>query len=414
MLLAGGCSKSASDGQPKGARSEAIPVSVAEVVTIPLDRTLTVVGTLFAKDEATIGAQVEGQVEKTLVDFGDRVTNGQVLARIDTASYEALTRQAAANLAKAEASAANAEQDLKRVRDLQRDKIASASEFDKAVAASEQARAEVKAAAATEAIAQLNLERSQVKAPFDGGVAERIASAGDYMKTGQSLFRLVNDGVLKFIVQVPERYAAQVRKEQLMRFTVDAWPGESFEGRVYLIGPAVNTSSRSFNVGALVSNADRRLKASTFGRGELILEKAVPTPVIPLEAVVSFAGVMKVFVVENGVARARQIEVGRVSDSKQEVLSGLKAGETVATSGQSKLYDGAPVRVREAAPKSEIRSPKSEGSPKAEARTGAASAASARSIPPVAAIDPDSSDFEFRASFGFRISSFEFRAVVAA
>jgi membrane fusion protein (multidrug efflux system) len=358
LTVAGGCSKPSDGSQPKGARSEGVPVSVATVVVVPMDRTLPVVGTLFAKDEATIAARVEGQVEKTLVDFGDRVTNGQVLARIDTASYEALTRQAAANLAKAEASAANAEQDLKRVRDLQRDKIASASEFDKATAAAEQAKAEVKAAAAAEAITRLNLERSQVQAPFDGAVAERIASAGDYMKTGQSLFRLVNDGVLKFIVQVPERYAAQVRKEQLMRFTVDAWPGEVFEGRVYLISPAVNPGPRSFNIGALVPNGERRLKSSTFGRGELILEKAVPTPVIPLEAVVSFAGVMKVFVIENGVARARQIEVGRVNDSKQEVLSGLKAGETVAKSGQSKLYDGVPVRLRDGNPKAETRAPK--------------------------------------------------------
>lgn len=185
LTVAAGCSKSSDGSQPKGARSEGVPVSVATVVVVPMDRTLPVVGTLFAKDEATIAARVEGQVEKTLVDFGDRVTNGQVLARIDTASYEALARQAAANLAKAEASAANAEQDLKRVRELQRDKIASASDLDKALAVAEQARAEVKAVAAAEAIARLNLERSQVQAPFDGAVAERIASAGDYMKTGQ-------------------------------------------------------------------------------------------------------------------------------------------------------------------------------------------------------------------------------------
>ncbi len=194
VVLAAGCSKSSSDSPAKAARSEAISISVAEVVTVPLDRTLPVVGTLYAKDEATIAAQVEGQVEKTLVDFGDRVTNNQVLARIDTASYEALARQAAANLAKAQATAANAAQDLKRIHDLQRDKIASASEFDKATAASEQAKAEVKAATAAEAIAQLNLERSRVKSPFDGAVAERIASAGDYMKTGESLFRLVAKG----------------------------------------------------------------------------------------------------------------------------------------------------------------------------------------------------------------------------
>src|SRR6185369_9185289 len=125
-----------------------------------MDRALPVVGTLFAKDEATIGAQVEGQVEKTRVDFGDRVTVGQELALIDTTSYEAFARQSAANLEKAKAGALNAGQNLKRVQELQKEKISSASDLDAAVALAEQARADVKAAEAADAIAQLNLERS--------------------------------------------------------------------------------------------------------------------------------------------------------------------------------------------------------------------------------------------------------------
>src|SRR5262249_53950971 len=159
--------------------------------------------TLFAKDEATIGAEVEGKVEKTRVDFGDRVVAGQELALIDTTSYEALARQSAANLAKAKASALNAEANLKRTQELQKNNIASASQFDQATAEAEQARAEVQSAEAAEGIARLNLERSRDKAPFDGAVAERIASAGDYVKIGAPLFRLVNDGVLKYIVQAP-------------------------------------------------------------------------------------------------------------------------------------------------------------------------------------------------------------------
>src|SRR5438445_796285 len=103
------CSKTPPD--PSGPRGDpAVPVTVAPVETIPLDRTLSVIGTLFAKDQATVGAQVEGEGEKTLVDFGDRVTAGQELALIDTTSYQALVAQAAANLAKATANAENAEQ----------------------------------------------------------------------------------------------------------------------------------------------------------------------------------------------------------------------------------------------------------------------------------------------------------------
>ncbi len=346
-MLFASCSKSGADkSQANGA--EGVPVSVAKVEVVPLDRTISVIGTLFAKDEAMIGAQVEGQVEKTRVDFGDRVTTGQELALIDTTSYEAQARQSAANVTKAKASALNAEQNLKRTQDLQKDKISSASELDLAVATAEQARAEVKAAEATDAIAQLNLERSHVRAPFDAAVAERIASAGDYVKIGAPLFRIVNDAVLKFIFQVPERNASFVTKKLPVQFSVDNYPGETFTGSVYLISPSVSTASRAFGVGALVTNVNFRLKANTFARGTLVLERAVPTAMIPLEAVVSFAGVTKVFVVEGDIVHARPVEVGRIQNSRQEIVEGLKAGEQVVINGQSKLSEGMKVTVQTA------------------------------------------------------------------
>jgi RND family efflux transporter MFP subunit len=344
VLVSSGCSK-ASGEKPVTPRDPSVPVAVAKVEVVPIDRTLPVVGTLFAREEAVVAAQVEGQVEKTKVDFGDRVVKGRELALIDTASYEARALQSAANVARARATALNAEQNLKRVIELQKSRISSASEMDQATAQAEQARAEVKAAEAAEVIARLDLERSRALAPFAAAVSERVVNAGDYVKIGGALYKLVNDTELKFIVQAPERYAGQVRKGQLVRFTVDAWPGEEFQGKVYLISPSVSTATRAFNVGALISNPDGKLKANTFARGELVLETGVPTPVVPLDAVVSFAGVTKVFVIENDVARSREVKTGRVQDGRQEVMEGLKAGEVVAVSGQTKLYEGAKIRL---------------------------------------------------------------------
>ena len=344
------CQKSAG---PAAARHEdAVPVTVAPVELITLDRTIPVVGTLFAKDEATISAEVEGKVERTMAEFGDRLTNGQVIAQIDTESYQALAQQADANLAKAKASLANAEADWRRVEELRKQNISSASDLDKAVALANQWRAEVQSVEAAAAIARLNLERSQVRAPFDSAVADRIATAGDFMKVGTPLFRVVNDAVLKYIVNAPERYAADIRKEQLVVFTVDAYPNEKFEGKVYLISPQVSTGNRAFAFGALVANAERRLRANTFARGEVLVERNVATAVAPLDAVISFAGVTKVFVVESGLARSRPVQAGRIHDGRQEILAGLKPGEIVVTSGHTKLFDGAKIRVKEN-PKSE-------------------------------------------------------------
>lgn len=346
VLLVGGCGqKNAATAKAKAPRDDAIPVSVAIIQETPLDRVLPITGTLAPKSEALIAAQVEGQVEATLVDFGAPVKKGQELARVDTASYEALANQAAANLQKAKANAQEASQNLARIRELQQSKISSASELDTAVAREAAALAEVAATEAAEAIAKLNLTRSIVRAPFDGSVSERIATAGDYMRIGTPLFRIVDDSELKFIVQAPERNASDVKVGQPVKFEVDAWPGVTFEGNVYLISPAVSTDTRGFRVGALISNDDHRLKANTFARGEIILATQVPTPMVPLDAVVSFAGVTKVFVIANGTAQAREVTLGRVKDGLQEVLSGLRPGEVVAVTGQTKLYEAARVRL---------------------------------------------------------------------
>jgi membrane fusion protein, multidrug efflux system len=285
-------------------------------------------------------------VERTGVEFGDRITAGQELALIDTDSYQALVQQAEARMAQARAGEVSAVRELRRQEELRNTGIASPADYDAAVAAADQAKAAVAAAQAALVIARLNLDRSRIQAPFDAAVAERIASAGDFVRVGSPLFRIVNDSVLKFIVQAPEAFAPLVRKEQPVVFTVDAYPGRTFEGKVFLISPQVNMTTRMFDFGALVPNADRALKASTFARGELILERAVPTPMIPLEAVVVSSGVARVFVVTNGVAESRRVRLGRIHEGRQEVLEGIVAGEEIVTSGHSKLRPGGRVTRR--------------------------------------------------------------------
>jgi membrane fusion protein, multidrug efflux system len=345
-LLGAGCHRDPAAASARFQHPEAIAVTVATVTNVAWDRTVSIIGTLYPKDEATVAAQVEGQVESTLVDFGDRVKAGQDLAYIDTKSYEAQLEQAVGNVAKAEANRINAQQNFERLQRLRKDEVASQSDLDQAQAQLDQWEAEVKAARGAEGVARLNLQRSRVEAPFDGGISQRIVARGDYVKAGSPLFNIVNDAVLKFIFQVPERYGSFVEKKLSVSFGVDNYPGETFTGSVYLISPSVSLLSRAFNVGALVTNTDFRLKANTFGRGSLVLERGVPTPVVPLESVVSFAGVTKVFVIESNVARSRAVQTGRIRDGLQEIVEGVKSGETVAVTGQSRLSDGTEVTIQ--------------------------------------------------------------------
>lgn len=355
-------------GEERPGRSstpEATPVTVAVVTNVAWEKSVSIVGTLYPKDEATIAAQVEGQVERTLVDFGDRVRAGQELALIDTAAYDAQLQQAVGNLAKAEAALLNARQNFKRIDQLREDKIASAGDHDQSKAQLEQAEAEVKAARGAEAVARLHLQHSQVLAPFDGAVAQRFVGRGDYVKSGTPLFNVVNDAVLKFIFQVPERYASFVEKRLPVTFSVDNYPGKTFRGAVYLISPSVSQANRAFGVGALVTNTDFRLKANTFARGALVLERAASTTAVPVEAIVNFAGITRLFVVEKNIARRRTVETGRIRDGLQEIVKGLRPGELVVTSGQNRLTDGSPVVTQMAGPKkSEMNPPREHGSPR--------------------------------------------------
>src|SRR5258706_15705728 len=141
-----GISCSPPEAKAKRNIDTAVAVTVSPARMVKVDRTIPVVGTLFPKDDATLGAQVEGKVERTMAEFGDRLTNGQIIAQIDTTTYEAMARQAAANSARAKAGALNTEQNLKRTRELNKNSIASSSELDQAIAAAEQSAAEVETA----------------------------------------------------------------------------------------------------------------------------------------------------------------------------------------------------------------------------------------------------------------------------
>lgn len=350
LLLAGaagmwlaGCEASDTQRAPKPGAPNARTVQLVPAEVRPMERVLHVVGTLRAQDEAIIAAQVAGQIEATRVDLGDRVTAGQELVLIDTTSYEALARQAAANLARARAAAANAAQNLSRIQELRRDNIASTSELDQAVAEAEQARAEVRAAEAAEAVARLNLERSRVRAPFDGIVAERILSPGAYAAVGAPLVRLVKPDPLRLRLEVPERDAPLVGVGQLVRVTVEG-DTNLYTGRLTRIAPALQEANRMLVVEADVP-AVGTLRPGLFVRARIVVDENEPGLSIPRSALITFAGLEKVVTVKDGKAVERTVTTGRRGTDWVEIVSGLQPGELVVLEPTG-LRAGQPVTVQ--------------------------------------------------------------------
>ncbi len=331
----------------KPARTDAAPrqVRVARAELRPMERVLHVVGTLSARDEATVAAEVAGKIEESQVDFGDHVKAGQVLALIDITAYEALVRQSAANVARANASAANAAQNLKRVQDLQKDKISSASELDAAIAEDRQRRADVKAAEAADAIAKLNLERSRVKAPFDGAVAQRIATGGDYVAVGAPIIKLVKTDPLRLRLDVPEREATVVRLGQPVRVTVEG-DTNLYTGTIARISPAIREADRMLQVEADVLN-NGGLRVGLFARAQIVVDEHDQGLSVPAGALTTFAGLEKVIVIQAGRAAEKTVETGRREADWIEIVSGLSRGETVVLApagirtGQTLMVEGA-------------------------------------------------------------------------
>jgi membrane fusion protein, multidrug efflux system len=328
----------------KSARPEAAPrpVRVVRAELRPMERALPVVGTLSARDEATVAAQVAGQIEKNHVDLGDRVQAGQELALIDTTSYEALARLSAANLARAAAAAANAAQNLKRVQDLQQDEIASISDLDLAVAEAAKAQADVKAAEAAEAIAQLNLQRSRVKAPFVGAVAQRLAGAGDYVSIGTPIVRLVQTDPLRLQLEVPERDSAVVRLGQNVRVKVEG-DTNVYSGRLARVAPAIRGDNRMLLVEADVPNPGG-LRGGLFARAEIVVNERDEGLAVPTNSLVVFAGLEKVMVIKDGKVVEKLVTTGRRAADWVEIISGLSAGEGVVLAPTG-LRAGQPVTI---------------------------------------------------------------------
>jgi membrane fusion protein (multidrug efflux system) len=332
-LVAGCGEHSQAEGPATGPTADAVTVTVANVAVRPVERTVSVVGTLAADAQAELASEVEGQVVEIVADLGDRVEKGQVLARVRRDEIDARLRESEASLEKAIA-------DETRAKPLREQGVISTQEYD-------QVRTTLEVARARRDQLRIQLEHTDIRSPLDASVANRLVDAGSYVRAGTVIFRLVQDDPLKFRGEVPEREVPSLRAGQEIRIVVDAFPGETFIGRVARIGSAADPTARSLAFEAGVPNADHRLRPGFFGHGEVVVGRDERALAVPLSSLTSFAGVTKVFVIEDGVAHERQVVRGvDLGDGWIQLAEGITHGKQVATSGLSKLADGTQVVIR--------------------------------------------------------------------
>ena len=362
------------------ATPQPVDVTTAAAIVRNLQRSVEVVGSLAADEEVVVSAQVAGELSQLNVDFGSYVSQGQVIAVIDQRDAKLKVEQAEATLKQtmarlgmkegdkfdphqnadvkvAKASLDWAQMDLDRNSKLIEQGDISRSIYDQAQTQHNLAKARYQAAldAVNQQLAVVEQQRSAlalakkavtdtvVRSPISGAVKEKIAAKGSYLAVGGKIVSLVKINPLRLRADIPESSAAAVRKGQTMTLAVEAFPGRTFTGRVVRIGPSLNEQTRALTVEAEVNNAGNLLRPGMFAKSKLVTANDAPAIMVPARAVVSVAGLTKVFVIENGKATERVIKTGLTDGDLIEIAEGVTSGETVATSNLDKLQTGSPV-----------------------------------------------------------------------
>jgi RND family efflux transporter MFP subunit len=381
-LLSAACSgtRTSAAAPPEPA---AVAVRSAQVQQQPIDRFLRVTGSLAADEKAEVAAETAGRVIGTPVERGTRVSAGTVLIRVSATEADATLREADANAAQlearlglvagqpfdpmkvpdvlnAKASLDWAEADFNRIKSLLEQKVVSQAEYDQRLTQVQAARQQYQAAQNTAqqsfrslqaARARVDLARKSaadtvVRAPFNGIVAERLVTTGDYVSRGMKVATVVRIDPVRVELTVPEQYLSQVAVGQRVRLTVDAYPGETFTASVRFVSPSLAPDRRALTVEAIAPNADGRLKPGLFATALLQHPAPAPALLVPATAVETVSGTSRVYVITgDNKVEERVVTIGEKVADRLELASGVKAGERIAADPRGKLTDGVRVQI---------------------------------------------------------------------
>ena len=338
----------------------------ATVTEAPLVTTVTAVGTLIAQDGIIVRPEIAGRVSEILFKEGQVVDKGAPLIRLDDTIYKAQLAQAQAEKSLAESNYSRAQ--------------ALVGRGAGTVQSRDENSARLRTATAALELAQANLDKTLISAPFKGTTGIRLVSLGDYVSPGQDVVSLQALDTLKVDFSVPETALAGLAVGQKVSLQVGAYPNETFSGEVSAIDPLIDPNTRSVKLRALVPNPDGKLRSGQFGSVTLTISQQDHVLFVPSAAIWPMGDKVFVFQIKDGMAALAPVTLLR-RDADKVAVTGLAAGDMVATAAQAKLMmfgqgqptpvklatlDGKPVEEKPAAPAPETT--KTEA-PKAEATT---------------------------------------------
>lgn len=319
------------NGKGKGGGDKK-PAKVTGIVLKPqvFSDNLSLSGSIDANEQVEIRSEVSGIVESINFDEGTVVAKGQQLFKINDLELRA-------QLSQAKTKQTLASENERRARLLLQKEAISQEEYDIA-------SADFRSAQAQTQLIQVQIAKTSVKAPFSGKIGLRSISKGTYVTPTTVIANLVNTSQVKITFSIPEKYATQMKINTMLSFTI-AGSKEQFLAKIYAIEPEIEVATRTLKMRAIAQNPNGKLIPGTFANVALPLEKINDALLVPTEALIPVQNGKKVFVSVNGKAKEVMVETGARTDKDVLVLTGLKPGDTVLTSGVMTLKDDAPVKV---------------------------------------------------------------------
>jgi membrane fusion protein, multidrug efflux system len=348
-VVVGGCSvPGKADTRESG--KPAVAVEVQTLAAADLSESIAVVGSLAPKLTADLRSEVTAIVDEVYVSEWVRVRKGEPLARLNTRDAEGTLAAAKAALAQAAAAESRALRELGRAEKLKQAGLLTQQGLDDARSAQEATLAAAAVAKAQLSLAETNLAKTTIRAPFDGVVASRGVSVGDRVESmgGDAMFRVVDNRILQLTVNVPSTQSARVKVGQPLTFTVDALAGKQFAGKIMYINPAVDATTRTVKVIADVPNDGGELRGGMFAEGQIVTGVRTGVLQVPRVALLTWdverhAG--EVLVANGDKAERRAVELGDATGEFVVVVRGLAAGEKVITRGGFNVRPGDRVQV---------------------------------------------------------------------
>lgn len=306
-----------------------LPVSMTVMEPERVDDRIRSTGTVLANEEVELRSEIAGIIKRILFKEGSRVGKGDLLVKIDDSELKAqlLKLQSQEKLAR--------EVEIRR-RSLLDSSLISSEEYERSLHELNSTRADI-------ALTKARIDKTEIRAPFDGNVGIRFVSEGGYVTPATRIASLQNLASVKIDFSIPERYVNDVRKGQKIHFRLTGISG-SYEGEIYAVEPRIDPTTRTVLLRAISSNDDGKIIPGAFAEIELILRQIDDALMVPTEALIPELGRHIVYCVRDGQAQPREVTTGIRTERKIQILSGLQRQDTVITSGILQLRPGTPVR----------------------------------------------------------------------